>query len=261
MWRLRPAVNRYLNRVTLPMARKLPGFAVLTHRGRKTGRSYRTPINVFRRGDDYLFFLTYGSDVQWVKNVLASGSCSIETRGRVVQLVEPELITDPDLRPAPPLVRFIERRVAGVTQYLGMRAPSGMAGGDDLSGTVRLGRGLGTELLEGSPVAEAFRAIAGFPVVPGTLNVRLPGPLARDGRWRYVAAEAIAPDWHERTGQTGYHLVDVLVAGRYRALAFQADEPEGRGYPPDQIELLSDTHLRNALGLADGDRIELAIRA
>ncbi len=69
------------------------------------------------------------------------------------------------------------------------------------------------------------------------------------------------PDWHERTGQTGYHAVDVLVAGRYRALAFQADEPEGQGYPPDQIELLSDTHLRRALGLADGDLIEVAIRA
>ncbi len=100
----------------------------------KTGRSYRTPINVFRRGDDYLFFLTYGSQAQWVKNVLASGSCSIETRGRVVWLAEPELITDPELGPAPPPVRFIEGRVAGVTQYLRMRAASGMAGGDDLSG-------------------------------------------------------------------------------------------------------------------------------
>jgi hypothetical protein len=60
------------------------------HRGCKTGRTYRTPINVFRRGNDYFFFLTYGSDVQWVKNILATGSCSIETGGRVVELVEPE---------------------------------------------------------------------------------------------------------------------------------------------------------------------------
>jgi deazaflavin-dependent oxidoreductase (nitroreductase family) len=122
MWRLRPIVNRYLNRFTRPMARRLPGFAILTHRGRSTGRTYQTPINVFRRGDDYFFFLTYGSDAQWVKNVLAGGSCSIETRGRVVELTEPKLITDPDLRPAPPPVRFIERRLAGVTQYLQMRA-------------------------------------------------------------------------------------------------------------------------------------------
>jgi deazaflavin-dependent oxidoreductase (nitroreductase family) len=96
----------------------------LTHRGRKSGRTFRTPMNVFQQGDDYYFFLTYGSDVQWVKNVLAAGSCSIETRGRVIELVEPELVTDPELRPAPPHVRFIERHIAGVTQYVRMRAAS-----------------------------------------------------------------------------------------------------------------------------------------
>jgi deazaflavin-dependent oxidoreductase (nitroreductase family) len=96
----------------------------LTHRGRKSGCIYRTPINVFRRGNDYLFFLTYGSDVQWVKNVLAARSCSIETQGRVIDLIDPELITDPELRPAPPHVRFVERRLAGANQYLRMHAAS-----------------------------------------------------------------------------------------------------------------------------------------
>jgi deazaflavin-dependent oxidoreductase (nitroreductase family) len=122
MWRFRPFANRYFNRLMRPMANKLPGFAILTHRGRTTGRTYQTPVNVFRRGDEYFFFLTYGSDVQWVKNILAAGSCSIETRGRIVELAEPELVTDPELRPAPAPVRFIERRIAGVTQYLRMRA-------------------------------------------------------------------------------------------------------------------------------------------
>jgi hypothetical protein len=63
----------------------------------------------------------YGSDVDWVKNFLAAGSCSIETCGRIVELVEPELITDPELRPAPPHVRLVERRIACVTKYLKMR--------------------------------------------------------------------------------------------------------------------------------------------
>ena len=124
MWRFRPIVHRFVNPITRPVAKRLPAFAILTHLGRTTGRTYRTPINVFRRGNDYFFFLTYGSDVNWVKNVLATGSCSIETRGRVVELVEPELITDPELRPAPPHVRFVERRIAGVTQYLRMRPSS-----------------------------------------------------------------------------------------------------------------------------------------
>jgi deazaflavin-dependent oxidoreductase (nitroreductase family) len=81
MWRFRTFVKRYVNPVTRPMAKRLPSFAILTHRGRKSGRTFRTPMNVFQQGDDYYFFLTYGSDVQWVKNVLAARSCSIETRG------------------------------------------------------------------------------------------------------------------------------------------------------------------------------------
>ena len=117
MWRFRHVVHRFVNPITRPVAKRLPAFAVLTHRGRKSGRTYRTPINVFRRGDDYFFFLTYGSDVNWVKNVLATGSCSIETRGRIVELVEPELITDPELRPGAasrPLRRAADRRCHAV---------------------------------------------------------------------------------------------------------------------------------------------------
>lgn len=122
VWRFRRVATRYVNPVMRHVATKLPAFAVLTHRGRKSGRTFQTPVNVFRRGDTYFFFLTYGSDVHWVKNVLSAGSCSIETRGRIVRLVEPEVVTDPELRPAPPLVRLVERRIAGVTQYLRMRA-------------------------------------------------------------------------------------------------------------------------------------------
>jgi len=120
-WRLHGVATRYVDPVLRPLARRLPAFGVVIHRGRKSGRVYETPVNVFREGEAYLFFLTYGSDAQWVKNILAAGSCSLETRGRVVQLVDPELVTDPELRPAPQPARFIERRLAGVTQYLRMR--------------------------------------------------------------------------------------------------------------------------------------------
>jgi deazaflavin-dependent oxidoreductase (nitroreductase family) len=120
-WRLHGVATRYVDPVLRPLARRLPAFGVVIHRGRKSGRIYETPVNVFREGEAYLFFLTYGSDAQWVKNILAAGSCSLETRGRVVQLVDPELVTDPELRPAPQPARFIERRLAGVTQYLRMR--------------------------------------------------------------------------------------------------------------------------------------------
>jgi CTP-dependent riboflavin kinase len=55
-----------------------------------------------------------------------------------------------------------------------------MAAGD-LSGTVVPGRGLGSALMRDSRVTRRFEEIAGFQLVPGTLNVRLQGPLVRDG--------------------------------------------------------------------------------
>ena len=121
MWRFRHTATRYVDPILRPVAGRLPAFGIVTHRGRKSGRTYETPVNVFRRGDHYLFFLTYGSDVQWVKNILVAGMCTLRTRGRDVPLVEPELIADRELRLAPPFVRFVERHLAGATEVLRMR--------------------------------------------------------------------------------------------------------------------------------------------
>jgi deazaflavin-dependent oxidoreductase (nitroreductase family) len=118
---LRPFTTRVFNRLSIHFAGWLPSFAILTHVGRKSGTTYRTPINVFRRGDHYVFALTYGSDVQWLKNILAASECEMRTRGRDVHLVEPELIVDPELRLMPWPVRIIGR-FNRVTEFLRMRA-------------------------------------------------------------------------------------------------------------------------------------------
>ena len=130
----------------------------------------------------------------------------------------------------------------------------------DLSGTVQTGRGLGAGLMADDAVMERLRELAGFAIVPGTLNVRLPQPLDRGFGWRYVAAAEITPDWEARSGQAGYFLAPVVIAGRHRGLAFQADEPGDPGYPSDQVELFSEVHLRGALGLTDGDTIAVRVR-
>jgi CTP-dependent riboflavin kinase len=135
-----------------------------------------------------------------------------------------------------------------------------MASGRDLTGLVQSGRGLGAGLMADADVMKRLRELAGFPIVPGTLNVRLPRPLERGAGWRYVAAAEISPDWESQTGQAGYFLAPVTIAGRYRGLAFQADELGEPGYPSDQIELFSEVHLRRALGLGDGDRLAISQR-
>jgi hypothetical protein len=59
------------NRVTSLFAGWLPGFGILTLVGRKSGKVYRTPVNVFRGSNGFIIALTYSSQSEWVKNVLA----------------------------------------------------------------------------------------------------------------------------------------------------------------------------------------------
>jgi CTP-dependent riboflavin kinase len=128
------------------------------------------------------------------------------------------------------------------------------------TGMVEPGRGLGSAVMTGAELAR-LSELLGFDAVPGTLNVRFDAPVLRDGSWSFLAASEIAPGWEEATGQTGYHYLPVLVAGRFRAIAFQADEPAEPGYPADQVELICEAHLRRELGLADGDEISFSVSA
>jgi deazaflavin-dependent oxidoreductase (nitroreductase family) len=85
------------NRVSQPLARRLPGFAVVVHRGRRSGREYHTPVNLFLVDGHPVIALTYGRHTDWVKNVLAAGGCRIETRGRSIACTTPEVYRDPGL--------------------------------------------------------------------------------------------------------------------------------------------------------------------
>lgn len=87
--------NRMLgNRVVGGILPRMPGFGAVYHRGRKSGRVYRTPVKVFRNGDRYLISLPYGPDSDWVKNVAAAGGCELQTRGRRLRLGDPRVFED-----------------------------------------------------------------------------------------------------------------------------------------------------------------------
>ena len=118
--RLRPFTNHLVNPLTRRVAGWLPGFAILHNVGRRSGRAYETPINVFKRGDRYLFALTYGTEVQWLRNILAAGRCTMEHRSRRIELIDPEVVHDPSLHLMPPPVRLLGR-LNDVTDILVMR--------------------------------------------------------------------------------------------------------------------------------------------
>ena len=95
------------NRFTLRLAPRVPGFGVVIHTGRKSHRTYYTPVNVFPQPDGFVIALTYGSDSQWTRNVLENGGCKLITRGKVWRLTNPRLYHDERRLIAPGPVRMI----------------------------------------------------------------------------------------------------------------------------------------------------------
>jgi deazaflavin-dependent oxidoreductase (nitroreductase family) len=123
---MRPFTTHVFNRFSRLFVHWLPFFALLSYRGRKTGKGYTIPMNVFRDGTDYVFALTYGGDVQWVKNVLASGEAELRIRKTTRHLVKPVLFVDPTRHLMPWLVRKA-LGFARVYEFLRM-SPAGLAG-------------------------------------------------------------------------------------------------------------------------------------
>jgi deazaflavin-dependent oxidoreductase (nitroreductase family) len=102
------AFNRAVtNRITSQFAARLPGFGILTQVERKSGRVYRTPVNVFRAPDGLLVALTYGRESEWVRNVVAAGGCQLETRRVRYQLSSPAVVHDPSRRRFSLFVRIV----------------------------------------------------------------------------------------------------------------------------------------------------------
>lgn len=105
--------NRALGRI----ACSAPGFAVVVHYGRRSGKRYRTPVNLFRDPSGYVVALTYGSSTDWVRNVLAGDGCSLITRGKVVTTTRPRIVHDPERNPVPRPVA-LPFSLVGVSDFL-----------------------------------------------------------------------------------------------------------------------------------------------
>src|SRR6185369_12373176 len=105
------ANKKGLNRLTKFVAPWAPGWAVVIHRGRKSGRTFETPLSAFRRRGGYVIALTYGSGADWVRNVIAAGGCEIRSRRRHFQMGAPRLYSDETATDIPQFISFMLRRV------------------------------------------------------------------------------------------------------------------------------------------------------
>jgi CTP-dependent riboflavin kinase len=129
--------------------------------------------------------------------------------------------------------------------------------GKTYRGIVVPGRGFGAQRMAHPAVLQAAQSLTALILVPGTLNVRLPQPF--DGTLTgYLTEDDLGGAvWRDHAPhRQGIRFGEVLIAGQYRGIIFQGDEPE---YPPEQVEILSDHHLRTTLGLHDGDMLAFTL--
>jgi deazaflavin-dependent oxidoreductase (nitroreductase family) len=92
-----------------PIAGLLPPFAIVEHQGRATGRPYRTPVFAFRRGGELVVVLSYGSDCDWLRNLLATGGGGVVRSGRRRALTNLRVVPAGRCGPLSPLGRFSTR--------------------------------------------------------------------------------------------------------------------------------------------------------
>jgi deazaflavin-dependent oxidoreductase (nitroreductase family) len=85
---------RIFNPLVLSVAgtRLLPLYGVIEHRGRRSGKAYRTPVVVRPTSDGFIVPMPWGERTDWYRNVRAAGECIIRWKGRDYPMVQPELI-------------------------------------------------------------------------------------------------------------------------------------------------------------------------
>lgn len=103
---------KYLNPVIMPLSKFIPGTSVVTHRGRKSGKTYQTVVTTYRKGDLLAIALGHGR-TDWVKNVVAAGEADVRLSRTELHVVNPRILpagtADASL---PWAVRLQNRKVA-----------------------------------------------------------------------------------------------------------------------------------------------------
>jgi deazaflavin-dependent oxidoreductase (nitroreductase family) len=97
--------RRVTNRIQGLYAWLLPPWAVILHRGRRSGRQYRTPLFAFRRDRTLVIALLYGQESDWLRNLRAGGGHVVRA-GRTFAVRPPEIV---DTSEADPLLARLSR--------------------------------------------------------------------------------------------------------------------------------------------------------
>ncbi len=114
----RSAPPRWILRASAPLAlavsgrRWFPLYAIVHHRGRRSGTQYATTVAVVPTlaTDIILIGLPWGPKTNWARNVLAAGGATVTWKGQEHHATEPRLVEPGD---AAALAKPTFRRVIG----------------------------------------------------------------------------------------------------------------------------------------------------
>ena len=88
------------------------------HTGRKSGTDYVTPVWAERSGHWLFIPLPYGTDVDWCRNVLADGHCTLERNRIRYKTAAPVIVPAAEATPLLPPGLRRRHRLVGVDSYL-----------------------------------------------------------------------------------------------------------------------------------------------
>jgi deazaflavin-dependent oxidoreductase (nitroreductase family) len=121
MLRWLPNVNeRVVNPVQRLWAPRLPPWALIVHRGRRSGVEHRTPVLALRAGDALVVVLFYGPRTQWIRNLEAAGGGSVVRSGRRRAISGMRIVREPAGLPAPARAA-VRRGIPALVLELGQR--------------------------------------------------------------------------------------------------------------------------------------------
>ncbi len=127
-------VMRPMTKMLNPLIVKLAGrrhFAMaaqIRHVGRRSGRTYTTPVSARRSGDIVVIALTFGNQSDWSRNVRAAGGTSIRIEGEDYDVTRPQVMSRQEAKPfvqaAFSPVNRAGFRMLGIKQVMIMRVVS-----------------------------------------------------------------------------------------------------------------------------------------
>ena len=109
--RLRVFVKHVINPILRNLTHSSRGhFALLYHVGRRSGKTYESPIMAFNARDGFVIVLTYGPDVDWLRNLQTAGQGKLLWHKQEYALQKPVFIDARTALPVlPPFIRFVLR--------------------------------------------------------------------------------------------------------------------------------------------------------